>query len=287
MRIAAELSPAADARFGLFCASGDDQLYGVVVDTFGAWKFATIGTTGAEALLEDEDAGLDVPVGDSTLIALECAGLATGKLRLTLWLENTGPVAIYEGDEGPDNFDRTAVYAEALGSTTSVDLENVIAFGSGFGDNQVTDAAAELMTHIPDEWVDSCYQSVRPPLFGSTAEAVVTCFIREPGDAGAEIAEYASYLTPEAMSDGYQKRVDAFGTGDQTDSCEDGSGEHSYHFGSDENAPEAGRLLCVQQFRGIRFDWTDNRLNILSTLVDFDGSFAKTFDDWLAGGPNV
>jgi hypothetical protein len=202
-------------------------------------------------------------------------------------MEDTGPVAIYETDEGPDNFNMTAVYAEATGTATSVDLENILAFGSGFADNQVTDAAAELMTHIPQAWVDSCYQSMRPPLFARTAEAVVTCLLGEPGHLGAEIAEYASYLNTDDMNDAYQERVDHFGTGDNEERCRDGSGERPYHFGSGENAPDVGRLLCVEQFRGIRYDWTDNRLNILSTLVDFDGSLVQTYDDWLAGGPDA
>lgn len=287
MRIAAEFIPATDGRFGLFCDSNDDELWGAVVGTDGSWVLGDIGETGINPLVTDENAGLPVPLGQSALMAVECAGLITGGLRLTLWMDRTGPVAIYETDHGPDNFDRAAAYAEATGTSTSIEVENIVAFGSGFDDNQVTDAAAELITHIPEDWVDSCYQSLRPPLFASVAEAVVTCFIGEPGDEGAEIAEYASYLSEEAMNAAYQQRVDTFGTGDQTDSCEEGSGERGYHFGSDDKAPEAGRLLCVDQFRGIRYDWTDNRLNILSALVDFDGDFSATFQNWVNGGPNV
>lgn len=283
MRIAAEFIPASAGRFGLFCNWNDDELWGAVVGTDGSWVLGDIGDIGINRLAEDQNAGLDVPIGESTPMAVECSGLITGGLRLTLWLEDTGPIAIYETDQGPDNFDRATAYAEATGTATSIDVENIIGFGSGFADDQITDAATELMTHIPEDWVDSCYQSLRPPLFFGTAEAVVTCFIGEPGDDGAEIAEYVAYLTPEAMNAAYQKRVTSFGTGDQADSCETGSGEHNYKI---QSVP-GGRLLCIEQFRGIRYDWTDDRLNILSSLVDFDGEYGKVWDDWQVGGPNL
>jgi hypothetical protein len=113
------------------------------------------------------------------------------------------------------------------------------------------------------------------------AEAVVTCFIRKPGANGAEIAEYASYLSADQMNAAYQQRIGVFGSG-AGGNCESSSGEQSYNISGE----ESGRLLCVEQFRGIRFDWTDTRLNILSSLVDFDGSYSDTLADWQVGGPN-
>jgi hypothetical protein len=85
------------------------------------------------------------------------------------------------------------------------------------------------------------------------------------------------------MEDAYQERIDAFGIGDGASSCGDGSGEHPYDIGD----TESGRLLCVEQVAGIRFDWTDTRLNILSTLIDFDGDYGATLDDWLIAGPDL
>jgi hypothetical protein len=165
-----------------------------------------------------------------------------------------------------------------------VDVENAVAFGVGYGDGQMTDNALALLAHIPEDWQDSCYQSVRPPLFGSIAEAIVTCFIRQPGDDGAEIAEYAAYLATEDMNDAYQTRVEAFPAG-TAGSCADGSGEHEWWIGEDQTNT-IGRILCTDQLRGIRYDWTDERLNILGTLVDFDGDYALTLTDWEAAGPN-
>ena len=282
MRIAAEFMPSSEGSFGILCGSGDELLFGVLVGTDGSWSFVKVAGDAAEELQSDESAGLSVPIGASSPLALECAGTASGMLRMQLWLENTGLVAIYEADEGPENFDRAAVYVDAASDSFSVQVDNLIAFGSGFADNQVTQEAAQLLTHVPSDWQDQCYQGLRPPLFGGTAEAVVTCFLAEPGHDGAEVAEFAQFLTTDAMDEAYQKRVDAFGTGDGVESCAVGSSEHAYRIGE----VESGRLLCVPQFSGIRFDWTDSRLNILSMLVDLDGDFGLTFADWQAGGPN-
>jgi hypothetical protein len=291
MRIAAEFIPASEGRFGLFCLSNDNDLWGAVVGTDGSWALGDLGendagTVGFNRLVEDQNAGLNVPIGESVPLAVECAGLITGGLRLTLSLDDTGPVAIYETNEGPDNFNMAAAYAEATGTATSVDVDDILVFGSGFADNQITDAAGDLMTHIPDDWQDQCYQSLRPPLFFGTAEAVVTCFLGTPGDDGAEIAEYASFLDADAMTDAYEDRVATFGPDEQADTCEEGSAERSYHFGA-EGSPEVGRLMCGDQFRGARYDWTDIRLNILGTLVDFDGEYGKLWDDWQDAGPDL
>jgi hypothetical protein len=217
-------------------------------------------------------------------MVVECTGLITGKLRITLWMEGTGPVATYETDAGPDTFNRVGAYAEARGAETYVSLANVLAFGAGGATNEISDATSELMTHIPADWLDSCYQSPRPPLLGHTAEAVVTCFLGKPGSKGAEIAEYASYLAADEMDAAYQARLGAFGSGDAGNSCDVGPTETTWNFG--EGTPDNGKLLCIDQFRGIRFDWTDTRLNILSSLVDFDGSYPDTYADWVNGGPN-
>lgn len=48
-----------------------------------------------------------------------------------------------------------------------------------------------------------------------------------------------------------------------------------------------GRLLCVDQFAGIRFGRTDTRLNVLGTLVDFDGDYSAAFEGWLLPGPDL
>jgi hypothetical protein len=284
MRVIGDFYPTGDGAFGVLCLSGDAQLYGAVVGTDGSWAFVSVGDTGALTLLSDDSAGLDVVAGQSNLVALECAGTATGALRLTLWLGKSGPIATYTQADGPANFDRAAAYAAASSAGFSVAMDNVIVFGSRIEDGSLSPEGAQLLEHVPANWQSSCYQGLRPPYLASTADAVLTCHLA--AHDGAEVAEYAAYSDAASMTAAYQSRIDAFGTGDGVaSSCSIGSGEHAYNFG--QGTPDVGRLLCVNQFSGIRFDWTDTRLNILSTLVDFDASFGSTFADWAAGGPNL
>ncbi len=46
-----------------------------------------------------------------------------------------------------------------------------------------------------------------------------------------------------------------------------------------------GRLLCAPQGVGIRFDWTDDNLLILSTLFDLEGDYENTYQLWTEAGP--
>lgn len=285
MRIASESMPTGEGRLGLMCASGDTQLYGVVVGTDGSWAFVSIGDDGAEVLLDDPAAGLITGSGVLTRMSLECAGLATGTLRLSLWMPDDGLVATYEATEGPDNFDRAAAFVEASATGFSVAIDTVIAFGSGISDGTLSPEGEQLLAHVPSEWQSTCYQGLRPPYLASTAEAVLTCFLGAPGRDGSEIAEYASFLNAEDMNAAYQNRVDHFATGSNVDCSRDGPGEGDYTI----DGTVSGRLLCVNQFVGIRLDWTDTYtgLNILSSLVDFDGDYSAAFDDWIIAGPNL
>jgi hypothetical protein len=283
MRVIGDFIPTNDGRFGPVCAAGEDRLFGAVVGTDGSWAFIKIGDEGPEDLFGDSSAGLVVDAGGSNLVALECAGTATGALRLTLWVGKSGPVGTWTQPNGPENFDRAGTYVEASSDGFGLEMDNVVAFGSGIGDGSYSPEGQDLLAHVPAAWQDSCYPGLRPPYLARTAEAVVTCFLSSSNADGAEIAEYASYLSAADMEDAYQERIDAFGIGDGASSCGDGSGEHPYDIGD----TESGRLLCVEQVAGIRFDWTDTRLNILSTLIDFDGDYGATLDDWLIAGPDL
>jgi hypothetical protein len=282
VRLVGEFTLGSDGGFALLCISGE-QLYGAMVSTGGGFSFVRIGDEGAEVLEGDEAAGLEVPTGSPVRFVLECAGLSSGSFRMQLWGIGTGPVGIYEAAEGPDNFDRVGAYVEAASDTFTGRLEQLHAFGVTGADGQLDTAGEELLTHVPNEWQDSCYQSPVPALNADFATANLVCFLGQPGTNGAEVVEYAQFDSKEDMDLAYQNRVTTFGTGDNEPSCQDGSGEHTYTIGE----TEAGRLLCVEQDIGIRFDWTDDRLNILSSAVDFEGDFTSTYTDWVDGGPNV
>lgn len=282
LRIVGEFTPLADGGFALLCVSGE-LLYGAMLSSGGGFSFVRIGEDGAEVLAADEAAGLDVSSGTTSRFVLECAGVSTGAFRMQLWMIGTGPVGIYESDEGPENFDRIGAYVEAASEAFVGRLEHVHAFGVTGADGQLDTAGEELLGHVPADWQDSCYQSPVPALNADFATANLVCFIGQPGNNGAEVVEYAQFDSKADMDLAYQNRVETFGTGSDVPSCQDGSGEHGYTIGE----TEAGRLLCVEQQVGIRFDWTDDRLNILSSAVDFDGSFTSTYTDWADGGPNL
>jgi len=282
LRVAGAFVVALDGTFGLMCSSGDEDLIGAVVDTAGGWSFVTSGAEGATELVGNPDAGLDIPMSEQIPVVLECAGLASGRLRMQLWLAN-GLVGIHESEDGPENFDGAAVYVQSDSDDFSVRAEQVFAFGVTGADGQPNADGLDLLSHVPAAWRDLCYQSPVPPPGGGLASANLACFLGRLGDEGAEVVEYAAYPSKQDMDAAYQGRVDNFGTGDGAASCAQGSGERAYTI--DDVA--SGRVLCVPQVVGIRFDWTDDRLNILSSLVDLDGSHSLTFQDWAAGGPNV
>ena len=283
MRVVGDFYPTNEGRFGPVCASGEDRLFGAIIGSDGSWAFVRIDNNGAEELFGDDSAGLDVASGASNLVALECAGTATGSMRLTLWFGRSGPVGTWTQDNGPENFDRAGVYVDAASDNFSLEMDQVILFGSGIADGSYSPEGETLLAHVPADWQSTCYPGLRPPYLARTAEAVVTCLLSSSNADGAELAEYAAYSSAADMEAAYQERIEAFGTGNGVSSCADSSGEGEYTIGG----VESGRLLCVDQFAGIRFDWTDTRLNILSTLVDFDGDYGATFADWQVGGPDL
>jgi hypothetical protein len=118
---------------------------------------------------------------------------------------------------------------------------------------------------------------------GGLARFVVSCFLGQPGHSGAEVAEYVQYENVDDMNAAYQQHVQSFPPFGGTD-CTSEASEYPYHYSG--HTEDAGRLLCSDQTVGIRFDWTENRLQILSTLVDLDGSYSDTYSDWLQAGPN-
>jgi hypothetical protein len=282
MAAVGELTPSSDGLFGMLCNSGDQAQVGGVVGTDGSWEFISI-EGGNRTVLESGDPGtLNIPIGQASVVAVECAGTSTGKLRLELWLAGEGLIAMYEQDQGPSNFDAAGVYAESTSDGYSVALSHALAFGVGTGDGQMSADAQALLTHVPSDWQSKCFESPVPPVYGGLAQTLVTCFLGQPGHTGAEVAEYAQYSNIDDMNSAYQERVSAYPVPSPADSCPNGVGEQGYSIGG----VHTGRVLCALQTVGGRFDWTDERLNILSTLIDLDGSFTDLFTDWNVAGPN-
>ncbi|MEO6350374.1 MAG: hypothetical protein ABIP53_06960, partial [Candidatus Limnocylindrales bacterium] len=220
LKVIGTFVPQGEAEFGVFCAQGEDALYGVTIDTNGGWAFVSIGTDGVEFLDSNPDAGLEVPVGEPIVVGLDCSGTSTGALRMVLFLTNTGPVAIYEQPDGPDSFDRLGAYVESLDDAVLVRLESILGFGSGDPNGDLDADAADLMTHVPDGWQEGCWDTPLPPMFGDGASAQLTCFIGGVS-TGGEVAEYVQFATTEDMDAAYDIHVERFPVASPVDSCED------------------------------------------------------------------
>ncbi|MGH9421051.1 MAG: hypothetical protein ACRD3J_13830, partial [Thermoanaerobaculia bacterium] len=285
MAVVGELTPSSDGVFGMLCDSGDTTLVGGLVDTTGKWYVISIDSSGVTVLSHSDAGAVSVPVGQTTLIAVECAGMSTGKLRVELWIAGQGLVTAYEQSQGPQDFDAAAVYGESSSAGFSLSLTHAQAFGVANLNGEPSAAAQDLLlNHVPHDWSSSCFEAVVPTAYGSWADTIVTCFLGKAGRVGAEVAEYEQYDDADLMNGDYQARVAGFPADGFVDSCDQGATESTWSYGGQE--ADAGRINCAPQAVGIRYDWTENQLNILSTLVDFDGSYADTWSDWLKAGPN-
>ncbi len=287
LAVAGEFVPQTDGIFGLLCDSGDQTLVGGLVSTTdGEWIFVSIDSNGVTVLQRSDPGALDIPVGQPTDLAVECGAMTTGKLRLAMWLNGGGMVAAYEQADGPSSFDHAAVYGESESDGYTVSVTHATAFGVANLNGEPSSGAQDLMlNHVPHDWSSSCFEGPVPGPYGGMAKFRVSCFLAvgQTGHAGAEVAEYVQYGSAADMNAAYQARLAAFPPG-SADSCQNGSRETTYHYNND--TADAGNLLCADQAIGIRFDWTENNLNILSTLIDFDGSYGDTFTDWTNAGPN-
>ncbi len=287
LAVAGEFTPQSDGLFGLLCDSGDQtQVGGLVSTQDGEWVFVSVDSSGLTVLDRSDPGALDIPLGQPTDLAVECGAMTTGQLRLEMWVAGAGLVAAYQQADGPSNFDHVAAYAESNSDGYTVSLTHATAYGVANLNGEPSSGAQDLMlSHVPQAWSSSCFEGPVPGPFGGLAQFRVACFlgVGEPGHVGADVAEYVQYGSTDDMNAAYQSRVAAFPPG-AADSCQTGSRETTYHYTG--GTAEAGRLLCADQAVGIRFDWTEESLNILSTLIDFDGSYGDTFTDWTNAGPN-
>ena len=267
--------PQTDGLFGAMCGTTDDAFIGGVVSTNGSWVIFRLESNTVTVLSSDPNAGLSVPVGLSTNFAIGCRGTDIGPFEIQLALAGS-TVATYQG-EGFANFDRVGLYAEASSPSYMASFDNVVVYGGRPpAGGQMSPAGQALLEHVPEAWRATC-QETPPSAFESGAQVGIVCELDEPG---ANIVEYIQFDSTPNMNTAYQQRVDNYAV-DSTGTCESGPNEAGYTIGG----IPVGRLLCAPQLSGIRFDWTDERLNILTTLTDFETSYPDTYTDWLEAGP--
>ncbi|MEO6350373.1 MAG: hypothetical protein ABIP53_06955 [Candidatus Limnocylindrales bacterium] len=283
--VAGELVPSEAGSGGLLCVAPADELgavhaYGVVLNTDGTLFFVRVSGTGELEVLETNEIDADFAAGQSNVVGLACAGTSTGALRMVAFGANTGPLASYQLDEGPATFYGIGVYAEAVTAGLSVDALAIAAYGIPVSaDGSMSPEVQELLTHVPGDWHDQCIES---PVTENEL-AVIVCLLQQDG-AGVELASYESFASNAEMDAAYDERVADFPVDEDSaaNACEEGSLDTTWHIDDE----VLGKLLCTPQFVGIRFDWTDDRLGILSNLIDFEGEYSTTYQTWLEAGPN-
>jgi hypothetical protein len=276
---AADFAPQSDGIFGLLCGDTTSQTYyGAVVATDGGLVFIESDNGTVNVLKRFDDLALDVTVGSSNLMALECAIDGNGALDMVAGLSGTGPVGVRSESTGLSAFDTTGVYGEAMSDGYTLAVDTAAAWASGGTDGTMSDDADILYQHIPTALQEGCYES---PNWNTDADTVVTCVEQLQGK-GAEILQLQQFSNGAGMEAGYQRLVDAFGVVSEG-SCESGPNEAPWTV----NEQEGGRVQCAPQFVGIRFDWTDELTSILSSLIDFEGSYKDTYDVWVDAGPII
>jgi hypothetical protein len=285
LAVAAELMPSSDGIVGVMCDNAGTDFFGGAVGTDGAWYLLSVEHGGLNVLSHGDAGSVSLPVDEPSLVVVECAAKSTGGLHLELWVGGQGLVATYQQGDAPESFDGAAIYAESQSSGFSATLTHAQAFGVANLNGEPSAAAQQLLLdHVPHDWSSSCFEAPVPGAYGTWPDTIVTCFLGKAGQAGAEVAEYAQYSNGDQMDADYQARVAAFPATNDAGTCQDGPTEGAWSYGGQDS--DAGRLTCAQQAVGIRYDWTETQLNIMSTLIDFDGSYADTWSDWLKAGPN-
>jgi hypothetical protein len=269
----AEFAPQSDGAFGLLCGDSlSGEFFGAIENSGGGIVFVEINGGNISVLERQDDLGLPVHVGSASGMVLRCNVDGLGGITLETGLTGTGPAAVYQQQSGaPIKFNVVGMYAESSSDGFSLIVSEAAAFGVGGSSGTLSDGAQELLSHVPSDFQDSCFES---PIFSDDASYVLTCVLQAKGK-GAEVAQFEQFDTKEQMDRSYQAIVDQFGA-EEKDTCQDGPHETTWQLGD----TVYGSLACADEAVGIRFDWTDDRLNILSTLIDHEGNYANTYEQW-------
>ena len=264
-----------DGGLGAACVTEESHLYGAEVTTTGQLIFFSIVDGVTRALDTNDDLAFDVGQGLQLGFGLECTGLSTGALRLVAIMEGQGAIGVYQNSEGPDAFVGVGLYAEAIDGSATVDVGEAAAYGIAGSAEGPSDDGQELLGHVPSDWQEQCVDTPS----ANAATAVASCFLQTEG-AGAELAVFQQFATADAMDSTYRDLVETFGVESEGD-CEEGPNETTWSIEEE----VGGRLQCAPQGVGIRFDWTDDQLLILSSLFDLEGDYRNTYRLWVDSGP--
>lgn len=263
-----------DGAIGMLCMTPLNEFYGALLTSTNKLVFFSI-IGGETTVLERNELETGMTPGATEGFGVECAGTETGNFRMAAVQQGSGALGTYENVEGPATFTGVALYGEALDVATSIDVSQVAAYAISGSAQGMSPEGEELLTHVPADWGQTCVETPS----SDVADAVISCFLQQDG-TGAELAIFQHYTSQSDMDDNYQTIVDQFGV-DSEGSCQSGPNETTWSI----NDTTRGRVQCAPQAVGIRFDWTDDQLLILSTLFDFEGDYQNTYNLWVDAGP--
>ena len=148
---AASFAPQSSGIFGQLCGdSASATYYGAVIDTDGGLVFIETDNGTVNILERQDDLGLDVTVGSSNAMALECSATTDGDVQMVVGLEGTGPVAVYrQASNGISAFDVTGLYGEATSDGYTLAVESAAAWGVGGADATMSDGAQDTSRAHP------------------------------------------------------------------------------------------------------------------------------------------
>jgi hypothetical protein len=263
-----------DGAIGYLCTDPAGEQYGALLTSTNRLVFFSV-IAGETNVLDTHELEIGMTPGATEGLGIECAGTSTGNFRMVAVLQGSGVLATYENVEGPETFDGVALYGEALDVATTIDVSQTAVYAIPGSAEGMTPEAEELLTHVPSDWGSTCVETPA----SDVADAVISCFLQTEG-TGAELAIFQQYPTQEDMDAAYQNTVDIFGV-ESEGTCQEGPNETTWSIDNETR----GRVQCAPQGAGIRFDWTDDQLRILSTLFDFEGDYENTYNLWVDAGP--
>jgi hypothetical protein len=131
IHVEAMFIPTGTGQFGLLC--GSNTLWGATTSADGSYSFIALGdgTQTGEVLSVGQLDSLRVGADGRSTIALDCAGLSTGRARMQLYAPGTDIAVQYldTPDRGAVTFRRAGVYAESDTDPFSASVDWVHTFG--------------------------------------------------------------------------------------------------------------------------------------------------------------
>jgi hypothetical protein len=264
---------------GMLCGTSAEDAAGAVVGTDGLHAF--IQRTGANYAALEVTQGLagsllqnDVPAQ----VALECAGMSTGSLRLRVSI-NGAPLDEYIGDTGPQNFQTVSVYFEGK-TGASFTLDDVSVFGGDAAGLPplATGDMAVLLAHVPAAFNVNCSEV-------TTLSAGEVISVQCTPDIVTGYITYTLFDTEDNVMDKWFGDLDFFAEGVSGSDCSSGPCLVAWERGGFVEGRYFANNYTGVDPNGLIAKWFDEGLLIEAGLVVYDTTFAELYDLALQAGP--